>query len=110
MALGFKPVEDPNMAVSRVSYYDALKKELERVKIGAPERAGEVEAEIAKAGPDAVKELRALQVQLEARGDSRARAVKADAERIEADLGKSRKVERAASTQGGDAGNSRAAS
>jgi hypothetical protein len=110
MPLGFKTPEDPNMAISPASYYDALKDERRRLEESGSDRVSEVDAELKKAGPAAVRDLRAALTQLEARGDSRARGVQADIERIEAEMGKAPKVERAANTQGGDAGASRAAS
>jgi hypothetical protein len=111
MALASKPVEDPNMAIVPVRYFDALKDELKRQqKGGDPARIKEIEAELKKAGPAAVKDLRAALSQLEARGDTRARGVRAELERVEGELGRRPTVERAADTTGGDAGASRAAS
>ena len=127
MALSIKTGVDNNMAINPVAYYDALKQELARTTKGleqaknyigndAEERVREcaarvenVATELQNAGPKAIEALRALKKRLEIKGDPRARGAEAELQRIEGELGRGRtKVERAAHTQGGDAGKSRA--
>ena len=110
-----------------VSVYDALKVELDSVKRGAEHFAASelegaeqqaadlrvripmIEDAIKAEGPKAIRYLKAELSRLESSGDRRARGVAAELERVQTEVGGTRKIERAASVQGGDAGNSRAA-